>query len=72
MGKTATIILLMPHKVRLRSHTAHRAFTLVEMLAVMGIMLTMLGLVLPAINDALGSRSRKGAVNISRTVRSDL
>jgi Tfp pilus assembly protein FimT len=34
------------------------------MLAVMGIMLIMLGLILPAINDALGSKGRKGAVNI--------
>ncbi len=34
------------------------------MLAVMGIMLTMLGLLLPALNDALGSKGRKGAVNI--------
>lgn len=39
-------------------------FTLIEMLAVMGIMLVMLGMLLPAINDALGSRGRKGAVNI--------
>ena len=34
------------------------------MLAVMGIMLTMLGMTLPAINDVLGSKGRKGAVNI--------
>lgn len=40
------------------------AFTLVEMLAVMGIMLTLLGMLLPAINDALSSQGRKGAVNI--------
>ena len=40
------------------------AFTLVEMLAVMGIMLIMLGMLLPAINGALGSKGRKGAVSI--------
>ncbi|HEX8371375.1 MAG TPA: prepilin-type N-terminal cleavage/methylation domain-containing protein [Chthoniobacterales bacterium] len=39
-------------------------FTLVELLAVVAILLLMLGMTLPAINDVLGSKGRKGAVNI--------
>ncbi len=47
-----------------RALISRAAFTLVEMLCVMGIMLTMLAMVVPALNDVLGSKGRKGAVSI--------
>ena len=60
MGKLADDILIS----KIGRERSSSAFTLVEMLAVMGIMLIMLGMLLPAINGALGSKGRKGAVNI--------
>lgn len=40
------------------------AFTLVEMLAVTGIVIAMMALITPVVNDVLNSRGRKAAVNL--------
>jgi Tfp pilus assembly protein FimT len=61
MGKFANHSTVIAKNGHIRSTAA---FTLVEMIAVVGIMLLLLGMLLPAINDALGSKGRKGAINI--------